>query len=222
MKKSIFNIYSIQNEFQQNTYVITIKNYCIIFDAGCQINEIKQVINNNKVIAIFITHCHFDHILHIEDYEKEFDCPIYLHQNGIKFLKTPNKNASSIFSIPKTFSIRNYVSLSLNQEIKVYDLIIKSIYTPGHTNDSISYLVNNSNDTEELPVLFTGDTIFAREIGRTDLATGNNKQLLNSLTKIERINCDYIYPGHGRITNKEEQLSNIQIWKYYLRKKTSI
>jgi glyoxylase-like metal-dependent hydrolase (beta-lactamase superfamily II) len=74
---------------------------------------------------------------------------------------------------------------------------IKTILTPGHTAGCACYLVK----ADEGEVLFTGDTLFAGTIGRTDLPTGNLKTLRQSLKKLAALTEDYpIYPGHEEST----------------------
>lgn len=66
------------------------------------------------------------------------------------------------------------------------------IHNPGHTNDSISFYF------EELNSMFVGDFIFQRTIGRWDLPTGNELDMVKSIEKIKQRNNDIVlYPGHG-------------------------
>ena len=87
-------------------------------------------------------------------------------------------------------------------EIKFYDnLMFKVIQTPFHTKGSTCFLCEKEN------ALFTGDTLFKGSIGRTDLPTGNNKTVNDSLKKIINLNPELnIYPGHGDLTNLKREL----------------
>ena len=77
--------------------------------------------------------------------------------------------------------------------LNFFGLRIKVIETPGHTNGSVCYLVDNA--------LFTGDTLFYESIGRTDFATGNSFQMQKSLKKLFSLEGDYkVYPGHADFT----------------------
>jgi hydroxyacylglutathione hydrolase len=75
--------------------------------------------------------------------------------------------------------------------LRVGNVLIKVIYTPGHTPDSICLLVDNKK-------LLTGDTLFVGECGRTDLPGGNSKSLYDSLfNKLLKLSDDVeVYPGH--------------------------
>ena len=93
-----------------------------------------------------------------------------------------------------------------DNNVIIDDLKIKCITTPGHTNCSVCFLLNND--------LFTGDTLFNRSVGRTDFPTGNALELRNSLKKILRFNENFtIYPGHDSISTIEEQKQK----NYYLK-----
>ena len=94
-----------------------------------------------------------------------------------------------------------------NNEFYIDSLLFKCISTPGHTKDSVCYLLNND--------LFTGDTLFNRSVGRTDFPTGNSLELRNSLKKILSFNKNFtIYPGHDSISTIEEQKQKNRYLKF--------
>jgi glyoxylase-like metal-dependent hydrolase (beta-lactamase superfamily II) len=100
------------------------------------------------------------------------------------------------------------VGLDDGDIIHVGKVLIKVIYTPGHTKDSISLLVGKKK-------LLTGDTLFVGECGRTDLPGGNSEELYDSLfNKILRLYDNIeVYPGHDYGKNRfstigEERKSN--------------
>ena len=76
------------------------------------------------------------------------------------------------------------------------------IYTPGHTSDSVTYYFYQEK------VMFTGDFLFKETIGRTDLKTGNQKEMLLSLNKIKKYPDVKIYPGHGLSTTLDYEKQN--------------
>jgi glyoxylase-like metal-dependent hydrolase (beta-lactamase superfamily II) len=92
--------------------------------------------------------------------------------------------------------------------MRVGNVPVKVICTPGHTPDSICLLVDNKK-------LLTGDTLFVGECGRTDMAGGNSRSMYDSLfTKLLKLNDDVeVYPGHdygskSSLTIGEEKRSN--------------
>ena len=65
-----------------NTFVISKGDKAIIIDAGANLEDVKNEINNKKVLGIFLTHAHYDHVFYCLDYAKEFDCKIYANKNS--------------------------------------------------------------------------------------------------------------------------------------------
>ena len=77
----------------------------------------------------------------------------------------------------------------------------KIIKTPGHTSDSVTFYFLNDN------IMFVGDFVFKGTIGRTDLPTGNNIEMEESINKIKQYNKNIIiYPGHGESTTIENEI----------------
>jgi len=89
-----------------------------------------------------------------------------------------------------------------NGKIKIDQIDIEVIHTPGHTQGSLCFLIDN--------ILFSGDTIFKNSIGRTDLIGGCLETLLNSIKeKILKLpEQTIILPGHGPITTLKEELKS--------------
>lgn len=89
------------------------------------------------------------------------------------------------------------------KEYEIKDFKFNIIKTPGHTKDSITFYFKNEN------TMFTGDFIFKGTIGRTDLPTGDIKEMENSIEKIKQYNKDItLYPGHGDNTTLEYEINN--------------
>ncbi len=99
---------------QENCYILTKNNKVIIIDPGDEYSKIKEKING-EVIAILITHSHFDHVGALEELHKEYFSPIYQNEN----LK--------------------------EQDYEIEDFKFKVIKTYGHTNDSVTYYFYEEN-----------------------------------------------------------------------------
>ena len=164
-----------ENELSQNTHVIEFKNSCIVIDAGCSLEKIKEI-SQKPIKAVFLTHGHFDHIKNIEEYNK-LNIPIYAHKNIMEMLNNETKNASLLFNQPCKFKVENLQFVEDNEELEIDNHIIKCLHTPGHSVDSMCYLLEDE-------ALFSGDTVFSVAIGRDDLPTGNTQELIKSLNKI--------------------------------------
>ncbi|MFN4227566.1 MAG: MBL fold metallo-hydrolase [Candidatus Ratteibacteria bacterium] len=187
----------IVGDFFTNCYIIGFKqeNLCVIIDPGEEGEKIKRLINNLNLKAILIinTHGHFDHI----GANNFFDLPVHIHKKDIEFLKDPEKNLSSFFSVP--YICKNKVfPIEENDTIEIGKMKFKIIHTPGHTPGSICLKIEN--------ILFTGDTIFANGIGRTDFPCGDEQVLIKSIKEklITLPDEIIIYPGHGEPSNLKD------------------
>ena len=198
------------NELKQNTHVIICENGCIVIDAGCPISEISCVCDK-PISAVFITHGHYDHIKYIEEYDK-LNIPIYANKNIVDMLNSPLLNASAIFGVPTKYKINNLSFVKDGDEIEVLSKTIKCFYTPGHTIDGMCYLCDNC--------LFTGDTLFSVAIGRVDLPSADERQMIESLQKINLLEYSTVYTGHGRTSTKNEQNNNISYYIELLKNKS--
>jgi len=147
-------------------------------------SEIKR--HGLKLKCIINTHGHGDHI----SSNRKFKAPVYIHKLDANFLENSELNMSAAFG----FAIKSPPANRLLEDgdiIDVGELKLRVIHTPGHTPGSISLLGDG--------VVFTGDTLFAGGVGRTDFPYGSDKQLINSI-KYKLLTLDektIIYPGHG-------------------------
>lgn len=199
-----------ENELSQNTHVIEFENSCIVIDAGCSVETVKQI-SNKPIKAVFITHSHFDHIKNIEEYDT-LNVPIYASKQITEMLNNETNNASKFFAQPCKYKVKNIKMVEDNKEIEIDNHIIKCLCTPGHSIDSMCYLLDDE-------ILFSGDTVFSVAVGRDDLPTGNTSKLIESLNKILNLDYKSLYTGHGRPSVKEEQNLNIPKFIDYLRNK---
>ena len=174
--KSDFSIQTFKGGFDNNfSYIITClrTGYEIIIDAAIELDKLQPFLKSIPS-ALFITHTHHDHIKYINSYLENFP-DISIVGNP----KSKNNYDSDMF-----------ISVKDNTIIKIGELEILSIHTPGHYFDSICYLVENA--------LFTGDTLFVGRTGRTISNGSNIDDLYESVyNKLLRLPDDtLIYPGH--------------------------
>lgn len=155
--------------------------------------QIKYIVN---------THGHPDHIAGNGIVKKMTSAPILIHEYDAPMLTRATENLTMLFGL-RTASLPPADRILHNGDaIKVGEVMLRVLHTPGHTRGSISILGND--------VVFTGDTLFASSIGRTDLPDSSPKEIMSSLKKLT-ILPDHIkvYAGHGPAsTIGEEKKSN--------------
>ncbi|MDI6850337.1 MAG: MBL fold metallo-hydrolase [bacterium] len=162
----------------------------IIIDPGLEDAKIDQFIKNEKInlLAIFLTHGHFDHIMGIGHYSNLFDIPVYIHKLDHPMLLDPVKNHSDFFGIPFVFEGKT-ILIEEEESIHIGPFSLQIIETPGHTRGSICILTCN--------FLFSGDTLFVDTVGRTDFPESAPEKLEKSLKKLSELDDGItVHPGH--------------------------
>ncbi len=171
---------------------------CAFVDPGCSVPEelacLTDLVRSKglKPVCIMLTHGHFDHVLGAADLAAAFGgLPIYMNPAD-RFTLEKNEYFTRSFGVPmpKTFET---VDVSEGSVVEVGSLKFEVIETPGHTVGGVCYLERAEK------TLFSGDTLFAGAIGRTDHPGGDYDQIMKSiLGKLTVLDGDItVIPGHG-------------------------
>jgi len=180
----------------------------IIIDPGDEPERIIEVVRKKEINIkdIVLTHGHIDHIGGVKKVKEEIPATIHMARDDSYLYDNAKKQATSfgleITCLPK---VDNYISDSDIIKFGGYQLTV--ISTPGHTPGSICLKISYDDKS----IVFSGDTIFAGGIGRTDLWGGSYEKLIVSInTKLLVMRDDtVIYPGHGpKTTIGKERLKN--------------
>lgn len=180
--------------FNSNCYGVLSEKAAIVIDPGKYTPETADFLNRNKdkERLILLTHCHFDHIGGAKQLSEKTGVKIAIGKTEAKYLNLNEYNLGSIFH-REVDSIYPAFTFDDEEEYILGDLTIKTMLTPGHTIGSVCYLIDG--------VLFSGDTLFFKNVGRTDLAGGDSEKLMNSLMKLCFLPDDtVVYPGHANMT----------------------
>lgn len=174
-----------------NTYLLSDGNDSIIVDPSCDKKTLERFAKGKKIKFILLTHGHYDHFAGLEELCKNLDIPVYMHQNAYKKVLDNSQNYSLAFGkINNIKAIENLCFVQESSIIQFNNYIIKVLETFGHTNCSVSYVIENN--------IFSGDFLFADSVGRTDLITGSNNALKNSIKRIMKFSDYHFYPGHDQ------------------------
>ena len=156
------------------------------------INSIKN--SGVKLKYILLTHGHFDHILGVDKFKEVFGTDAYIAKEDIEQVELTPKFMPILAGMESVEikSIHNY--LKDGDIIKVGDIEIKAIATPGHTPGGMSYLIGDK--------LFSGDTLFHRSIGRCDFPGGSLDTIIKSIKEklFTLPDNTEVFPGHGEKT----------------------
>jgi sulfur dioxygenase len=148
------------------------------------VNEYIQILKalDLKLVKVIDTHIHADHVTGASKLKKATNCATIMGEH------TPSEAVE--------------IKVKDNEIIKIDDLEIKSIYTPGHTSESYSFLLEN--------YLFSGDALLINGTGRTDFQNGNSKDSYHSIfDKLLKLPEDtLLYPGHDYNGKKVSTIGN--------------
>jgi len=195
--------------FQANCYVITCpktKEGIIIdpgFDNETEAEEIFRFTAKNGLRLRYIvnTHGHPDHTCGNGFVKGKLDTPIMIHKDDAHLLGASAQAIAEALGF-KTHSPEADILLEEGNFVKFGQATLKAMHTPGHSRGSTSLVGEN--------LVFTGDTLFAGSIGRTDFPESSSTQMQQSLRKLKALPDRLaVYPGHGPATTMgEEKCSN--------------
>lgn len=170
----------------------------IVIDPGDDSQEILTRLEKHglKCKQIVCTHTHIDHVGAICELQERAGTPASIHKADLILFEKLDMQAQWIgMPMPKRGAIDHFVQDG--DAVACSGVEIGVIHTPGHTPGSTSFLL-----TGERNMLFTGDTLFAQSIGRTDLWGGSQAQILTSIQKkLMTFDDDtLVVAGHGQST----------------------
>lgn len=182
----------------------------VIVDPGCfNQNEFDAITSfieseNIKPVKILLTHGHFDHIYGVRAYVEMYGIPVYM-SDADKFSLENSAKYAEKFGLPAPEADFETTNISEGDTVSFGETSFSVIETPGHTPGGVCFYC------EKEKVLFSGDTLFAGSIGRTDGPGGDyDKLIVGIMDKIMGLDGDVdVLPGHGHSTTiADERTSN--------------
>ena len=201
------------NAFQERCSLVwDDEGFCAVVDPGYTDRERSQLIDfiisrNLHPVCIMLTHGHFDHIYGLADLARTYDIPVYMDSRETYSFEHTNPYVCGNYGLPlaEIPDERVFRHVSEGDVIEVGSLRFEVLETPGHSVGGLCFLERNEK------TLFSGDTLFAGAIGRTDHPGGDYDILMQSIfTKLLHLEGDTaVIPGHGPTTDiATERMTN--------------
>lgn len=187
-----------------NSYLINDATDAVAIDVGGDPAPMLAYLLEHKLnlVAICLTHMHFDHLYGVADLASATNAPVYAPEGDRPIMDTESSKGG-IWGMPP---VKPFTTEQLPVGKTMFgDMECMILETPGHTPGGVSLYFPKFN------AVFTGDALFYRSLGRTDFPLGNHQQLLDSIhrklfTLPDKVE---VYPGHGPATTiGSEKLEN--------------
>ena len=179
----------------------------VIVDPGDEVDELLAAAERHRldVKAILLTHAHLDHVTGVARAKQALGVPVWLHRDD-NFLYERVVQQGQMFGLPVDPQppIDHFYHGEGPLRFGRYE--VRVLHTPGHCPGGVCLVISKDTkegkDTNELPTLIVGDTLFAGSIGRTDLPGGDMETLLRSIREVLFSFPDdcVVWSGHGEPT----------------------
>jgi len=177
------------------------QSLCVIDPAG-DADTLLAAIGDRHVAAIVLTRGHFDHLGAATALVERTGAPLMVHRLDAEAITDPWANGGLGFGFEYEAPEPDRI-LEDGDVVEAGELVLDVLHTPGHTPGGICLYAPALPGDADAPHLFSGDTLFARSVGRTDFAGGDGRALARSIReKLSVLPCETrVHPGHGPDTS---------------------
>ena len=189
--------------FDSNMYLLVGSERTALIDTGtgfavdATIDSLKKHLGGRKLDIVILTHRHYDHVGGLRGIIREFSPVLYAGPEDAAPLREGDSESTLGTKFGGSIDPMEVIDFCEGDRIDLGGHVLRSIYTPGHTIGSICVL------DEVTGSLFSGDTVFVDGVGNTTHPTGSEKMLIESLKKIDDMQFNGLYPGHGPMVTKD-------------------
>ena len=200
----------VYSPIEVNTYILADQSgKCAVIDCGCytgsEFDEFVQFIEDHKLEPVLLlnTHCHLDHIFGNRAFLQKYGIGTLCHKED-EINRIDSVSHALLFGLNMELPPEPVGFINDGQMISFGSVELKALHVPGHSPGTIAFYSAKDD------AVFTGDSLFAGNIGRSDLTGGNHEQLVKSIReKLLTLPADtVVYPGHGSSTTIDREIRN--------------
>lgn len=184
-----------------NSYLLISGADAVLIDCSVPASFLQRDLNENEASLkyIILTHGHFDHIETLDEIREITGAEVLIHENDAEMLHDQYKNGYYYFFDGDFTAKEADGTIADGDTITAGDISLKVIHTPGHSKGAVCL------ECEDY--LFTGDTLFAGNIGRSDLYGGDGETIMKSLKMIAGMRPELkVFAGHGPATTLDREI----------------
>jgi hydroxyacylglutathione hydrolase len=187
--------------YENNCYVLRKDEKhkdCLIIDTGLEAEPLIEFLQQHSLDpeAILLTHGHADHIAAIGELRNHWpNIKVCIHREDAQMLLNPKTNMSALAGMSFRTSPAD-IFLEDDATVSYAGISLDVLHTPGHTPGGVCFYISGAG------VVFSGDTLFAGSVGRTDFPYGDSEKLITGIKEKLLIlpEATRVYPGHGSAT----------------------